>query len=167
MPVVDAAGELVGVVSEADVIRDAVLPDGRVHGIPVHISVDPRPTVVSDVMSTHPVTVGPDTELSVATELLTSTVVKSLPVVERRQIVGMLSRRDIIRVLARQDSVVQAEIDELLRSSGEDWLVEVSDGVAVVEGPLGDAEQELAQVLVCSVPGVIGIHFKPEPRVRR
>ena len=39
MPVVDALGALVGVVSEADVIRDTVLPDQRAHERPVHVVV--------------------------------------------------------------------------------------------------------------------------------
>ena len=56
---------------------------------------------VADVMSTHPVTVDGGTDLAVATELMTSSAIKSLPVVEHGRVVGVISRRDVIRVLAR------------------------------------------------------------------
>jgi len=85
--------------------------------------------------------------------------VSRLPVVDRGRVVGVISRGDIIRLLAREDPRIEAEIDELLRQAGMDWLVEVTDGVAVVEGPADERERELARVLVCTVPGVVGVHF--------
>ena len=46
MPVVDEAGALLGVISEADVIRDTVLPDQRAHERPVHLASGPFGTRV-------------------------------------------------------------------------------------------------------------------------
>ena len=159
LPVLDARGQLVGVVSEADVIRETVLPDPRVRDLPVRLTTTPVLARVADVMSNHPLTVTGGTELATAADLLTSTVVKSLPVVEHGRVVGMLSRRDIIRVLARQDDRIEADLDELIRQDGQDWMVQVADGIVTVEGPATDAEERLAEVLVCSVPGVIGLRF--------
>lgn len=159
MPVIDDHDDIVGVVSEADVIREMVLPDPRAHEVPVQLASPPFHCRVTDVMSHHPLTVSGRTELAQAAELMTSTAVKSLPVVDRGRVVGVISRGDIIRLLAREDPRIEAEIDELLRQTGKDWLVEVTDGVAVVDGPSNKREQELAQVLVSSVAGVIGVHF--------
>ncbi len=161
MPVLDSSGDIVGVVSEADVIREMVVPDQRAHEVPVRLTAPPFHLRVADVMSTHPLTVRSDTELAKAADLMTSTAVKSLPVVDSARVVGVISRRDIIRLLSRQDPRIEAEIDELLRQAGHDWLVEVTDGIAVVEGPANEAQQQLARVLVCAVPGVIGVHFTP------
>ena len=159
MPVVDDLGRLVGVVSEADVIREMVVPDQRAHERPVRLTAPPFRSRVADIMSTHLLTVPSDTDLARAADLMTSTAVKSLPVVDRGQVVGVISRRDIIRLLSREDPRIEAEIDELLRQAGMDWLVEVTDGVAVVEGPADERERELARVLVCTVSGVVGVHF--------
>lgn len=159
MPVVDDSGHLVGVVSEADVIREMVVPDQRAHERPVHLTAPPLHLQVADIMSNLPLTVAGETELAQAAELMTSTVVKSLPVVDHEAVVGVISRRDIIRLLSREDPRIEAEIDELLRQAGLDWLVDVTDGVAVLDGPSNDRERELARALVCTVSGVIGVHF--------
>jgi predicted transcriptional regulator len=159
MPVLDEDRNVVGVISEADVIREMVVPDQRAHAVPVRPTAPPFHSRVADVMSHHPITVTSDTELAKAADLITSTAVKSLPVVDRRQVVGVISRRDIIRLLSREDPRIEADIDELLRQAGEDWLVDVTEGIAVVDGPSDEKQRELARVLVCTVPGVIGVHF--------
>ena len=46
MPVVDGEGRLVGVVSEADVLRGALLPDRRAREIPVHTEGRTTPLLV-------------------------------------------------------------------------------------------------------------------------
>ena len=145
MPVVDARGQIVGVLSEADVIED-VLQEGR------------SPLVV-DVMSRRAVTVSPDDRLHDAADLLVSTGVKCLPVVEGSRVVGVVSRRDIVRILARRDEQIEAEVDELVRVAGHDWLVEVHDGVVTFQGPRTETEQELASVLVRTVPGAHSIQI--------
>jgi CBS domain-containing protein len=160
MPVVDSSGQLIGVVSEADVIREMVVPDPRVHEIPVRLTAAPLHVVVADIMSTHPVTISADTDLAVATELMTSSAIKSLPVLDHGELVGVVSRADVIRVLARPDVRLEAEIDELFRQTGHDWLVDVTDGVAVIDGPEVASEQDLAQALANTVPGVVGIRFR-------
>lgn len=159
MPVLDKAGDVVGVISEADVIREMVVPDQRVRELPVQLTAPPFHSRVADVMSAFALTVSSDTELATAAELITSSAVKSLPVIDRGQLVGVISRRDIIRLLSQSDPRIEAEIDELFRQAGQDWLVEVTDGIAVVEGPTDEGEREMAKVLVCTIPGVIGVHF--------
>jgi hypothetical protein len=79
----------------------------------------------------------------------------------------VISRRDIIRVLSRQDQRIEAEVDELLRQAGQDWLVDVVDGIACVEGPADEKQRELARVLACTVPGVVGVRFASSRRQER
>lgn len=159
MPVVDSAGHLTGMVTEADVIREMVVPDQRAHEIPVRLTAAPIHAVVADIMSSHPVTVSGETDLAVATELMTSAAIKSLPVVDGARIVGVVSRRDVIRVLARPDGRIETDIDELVRQTGRTWQVRVTDGVAVIDGPLTRPEHDLAVALVNTVPGIIGVRF--------
>ena len=167
MPVVDKSGRLLGIVSEADLIREMVVPDQRASELPVRPAGPALRARVTDVMSNHALTVTSDTDLAKAAELMTSTVVKSLPVVDGDVVVGVISRRDIIRLLSRQDQRIEAEVDELLRQAGQDWLVDVVDGIACVEGPADEKQRELARVLVCTVPGVVGVRFASSGRPDR
>jgi CBS domain-containing protein len=167
MPVIDETGHLVGVISEADVIRESVLPDQRVHENPVHMNAASQQLLVADVMSCHPVTVTGDTDLAVAIDLMTTTAVKSLPVLDAGGLVGMVSRRDVIHVLARSDERIEADIDELFRQTGHPWLVQALDGIALIDGPQKQSERELAQALATTVPGVVGVSFAPVRSRRR
>lgn len=160
MPVVDADGHLVGVVSEADVIRDTVLPDPRAHELPVHLTGGPYAARVSDVMSHFPLTVRSDSDLASATELLTGTAVKSLPVVDGGAVVGVISRRDIIAALARRDEMIEADVDELLRQTGLECVVDVEDGVVLLDGPDDEQGRDVARTLAGTVAGVVAVRFR-------
>lgn len=166
MPVLGDRGELVGVISEADVLLEALLPDPRAHDRPVEITSGPAMRRVGEVMNRQVLTVSPRDDIADAADLMVSTAVKSLPVLDGDRVVGMVSRRDLVQVLARQDPQIEAAVDELARSAGYDWTVEVSDGVATIDGPAREDEFAIARVLVASVPGVVGICFparRPSP----
>lgn len=158
LPVVGREGALHGVVSEADLIKDIVAPDRRAHEVPVHERLD-RPARVAEVMSRHAITVHPEDDLADVVELLTSTTVKSVPVVDRGgRLVGMLSRSDIVRVLARADEDLARDVDEVLTSVGlGEWLAEVQDGVVSLTGPDGSADGETAVLVARTVPGVVEV----------
>ena len=158
LPVVTGSGLLCGVVSEADLIRDLLVRDPRAQEIPPSDN-RTKAANVEEIMSGHPVTVRPDTDLVDAVDLLTSSTVKSLPVVDRAgRLAGVLSRSDIVRLLARADQEIEREIDELLRSTGlEDWLVEVTDGSAELVGPEGTTDALVARLLAETVAGVLDV----------
>ena len=155
MPVVDADGRIVGVVSEADLVREAVAQDPRAHMIPSGEPPPESPRTVAEVMSRHPLTVAADTDLADAVDLLTSSAVKSLPVVDdRRRAVGMLSRRDVVHALARADERIEAELDELFRELGVTWSVTVDEGRVTVDGVADANARALAETAAATVSGV-------------
>ena len=158
LPVVDDHQRIVGVISEADVLRDALPEDPW--ATPLHTStLGPYLTRVADVMSYHPVTVMPTTELLVATDLLVETTVKSLPVVEDGIVVGVVSRRDIVAVLARRDGQVAADMRELVGETGTNLAVDVEDGVVSIAGTTSESEREVLRVLAGSVAGAVAVRF--------
>lgn len=161
MPVVDAHGAIVGVVSEADLVRDEILPDPRAHMVPISITDWGPPQRVGDLMSTHPLTVSSGTDLADAVDLMTSTVVKSLPVVDDGRVVGVVSRKDVVHLLARRDDSIRGEVEDLVRSEGVDWTVEVTDGVVHFRGPADRHEQRIAEVLASTVSGVVAVRVGP------
>lgn len=166
MPVVDGHSRIVGVVSEADLVREALPPDPRAHMIPPAEDPHPaRPHMVGEVMNRHPVTVHGDADLADAVELMTSTAVKSLPVVDGRgRVLGMVSRRDVVHLLARDDQRIEREVDELYREAGVDWLVRVDDGTVTVEGPDDRSSRAIATSLAATVAGVTDVRIAPPAR---
>lgn len=85
LPVVDRAGTVVGVVSEADLIRDPL--DGRRTG---------RPRTVGAAMTPDPTVVAPDTDLQQARHLVVDRGFRILPVTEAGRLVGVISRSDLL-----------------------------------------------------------------------
>jgi CBS domain-containing protein len=81
LPVVNADGLLVGLVSEHDLIAK----EGR---------------LVGDIMSRGVVTVGLDTEVEQIQHLLTNQRIRRVPVVEHGRVVGIVSRSDLVRQIA-------------------------------------------------------------------
>ena len=160
MPVVGPDDRIVGVVSEADLISEAVPRDSRAQLSAIIENEDHRLGLVEDVMTRYPMTMHPTSDLAEATHLMTTTAVKSLPVVDSRMhVVGVISRRDIVGTLAHTDEHIEREVDELLRLVGRDWLVDVTDGVVEVSGPASEADERLATTVAHTVAGVVAVHI--------
>ena len=160
MPVLGRRGHLRGVVSEADLIRELVPADPRAHELPTEGQWHDRPRVVADVMSAHAVTVNPETDLARGVELITTTTVKSVPVVDHEnRVVGMLSRSDVVRVLARGDDDLARDVDAMLASLGlADWVADVTDGIVELTGPDNSPDRDVAHLVAGTVPGVLEVN---------
>jgi len=156
LPVLDEKGRLCGVVSEADLIRDAFAPDARGHAF-LHEGPDQaRARTVEEVMTPHAITVHESNDIADVAELMTSTGVKCLPVVDDdRRLVGVVSRSDLVKVRARRDDVIEREVDARLVAMGHgDWLVEVTEGDVEIDGPSTDIDRSIARVTASTIPGV-------------
>jgi CBS domain-containing protein len=93
LPVVDEGFGLLGIISEADVIAQLATPrHASGHG-----------PLVRDVMTLRVLSVSADEEVSRVVELMSGTILKSLPVLLHDRVVGMVSRRDIVRAIAHGD----------------------------------------------------------------
>ncbi|HUY61037.1 MAG TPA: CBS domain-containing protein [Candidatus Dormibacteraeota bacterium] len=86
MPVVDAHHEVVGVVSEVDIIAR-------------------RGRLVSDIMSAEPRTIDEDASLSEAAAILFQERIRRLPVVRHGKLVGLVARTDLVNFFARREWV--------------------------------------------------------------
>jgi CBS domain-containing protein len=159
MPVVDATGVLAGIVSEADLVRDAAPLDDRVPMAVVRATADTPPRRVADVMSHLVVSVDADDRLDAVIDLMWSTMVKSLPVTTGGRVTGMISRSDVIHLLAGRDDRIRAEVRELVHAERPDWQVEVRDGIVTVIGPADPLEHGLADLLAGTVRGVIAVRI--------
>lgn len=81
MPVLDKMGNLVGLVSEFDIIAKS----GQ---------------TVADIMTRSVISVSPHTALEEAAHILTGERIRRLPVMEEGRLIGVISRSDIVRRIA-------------------------------------------------------------------
>ncbi len=97
LPVVGDQERLCGIVSEADLIRDAVA-DPRAQERPVEVHPMGPQRTVEDVYTRAPVTVRPEDDVATAVDLMSAKGFKSLPVVDdQHRVVGIVSRSDVVR----------------------------------------------------------------------
>ena len=101
-----------------------------------------------------------DTDVAEVTKLMTTTGVKSLPVVDaRRRVVGVISRRDIVRMMSRSDAEIEQELSTLFSGLDYDWQVEVDEGHVRIIGPLEAHHRSLALAAASTVPGVVKVQI--------
>src|SRR3954452_19282025 len=104
-------------------------------------------------------------DVAEAADLMTSTGVKSLPVVDDGpRLVGVLSRRDIVHALARLDADVERDVNALFESLGTSWLATADEGSSVITGPVGQKERALARAAASTVAGVVQVRFPEEKK---
>jgi CBS domain-containing protein len=157
VPVVDN-GELVGIVSEADLVRLESSPDPRAHALRWPPPVGTTPHLVGEVMTREVLALPPDADAADAARLMLDHGVKSIPVVLGRRVVGIVTRRDLLAVLARTDHAIRAEVERLLAEElGGHRRVEVTDGVVTLSGFNTGRETDLAGLLARTVPGVVEV----------
>lgn len=114
-PVVDDQGRVVGVVSQADMLdKEAELATGRgpLAGVLRFGDHEKASGVTAaELMTSPPVTAGPDTPLAEAARLMRDHQVKRLPVINATgRLVGIVSRADVLSVFDRTDSAIAHEI---------------------------------------------------------
>lgn len=144
-PVLGDHGELVGMVSEIDLLCGAFAPG------------DSAPRTVEGVMSRQVSTVEDTTDARVLTDLMIAKRIKSVPVLRDERVVGMVSRRDLMALLARSDEELREAVLAALRErypSGASWDVVVRDGEIDLRGPEGQGPEHVADLLERTVPGV-------------
>jgi CBS domain-containing protein len=149
LPVVGPADELIGIVSEADLLAQATTDES-----------DGAARYAGEVMTRMVTWVAVDADLDEVIELMATTLIKSFPVLDHGRVVGVISRSDVIHMLAHRDQRLRAEVVDLLYSESPDWYVEVADGVVTVTGPADEHERRLATVLAGSVTGVQGVRVR-------
>ncbi len=170
VPVVDIAGQLVGIVSEADLLLKEAdwRPDGK-----LHLPEGPQRRqqlakalgqIAADLMTTPVVTIEPGGSLAAAARLMHHKAVKHLPVVNvDGRLLGIVSRGDILNVYLRPDAGIKREVveDLILRTL---WLdprpveVSVRDGVVTLSGKVDrHSDIPILARMVAAIEGVVGV----------
>ena len=181
LPVVDAAGRLIGMVTEGDLLRrsefgtqkkrarwlELLFGSGasasdyvRAHGRRVH-----------EVMSESPVAIAETATATEIVDLMEKHRIKRLPVVRDDIVVGIVSRADLIRGLAEQRMRMTPQSDAAIRASvlaqlrAQNWApvgliaIHVDHGEVHLNGAiLDERERDAIRVLAENTPGVTKVH---------
>lgn len=153
-PVLNEKGEVIGVVSESDLLNKLALGGGEdqmpgmITGILRHKQLEKaRAITAGDLMTAPPVTVSPDDTVEHAARLMYLRGVKRLPVVDANgKLAGIVSRADVLSIYGRPDAEIEEEIrtgvlsTESAANPGA-FDVSVSEGVATLTGRPQTCEQ--------------------------
>jgi CBS-domain-containing membrane protein len=180
VPVVGERGELVGIVSEGDLMRRAETHTERRRAWWLEAFV--RSTTraddyvhanaqkVTDIMTRNVVTATPDTPLGEIAALLERHHIKRAPIVRDGKVIGIVSRANLIQALASirkttstatptEDSAIRENV--LARLKNEPWVklwllnVTVHEGVVELWGVVDTAaEKKAVRVVAEATPGV-------------
>jgi CBS domain-containing protein len=181
LPVVDASGKLVGIVTEGDFLRrgeigtqrrrpkwlEFLVGPGRLADEYVHAA----GRKVGEIMTPDPYCVSEDDALETVVELMERRRVKRLPVMRGGQMVGIISRANLMHALASlareapapagDDSATR---DRILTALGKQpWAlgvnVVVKNGVAELWGTILDERERQAFIVATeNVAGVKNVH---------
>ena len=169
-PVVDG-GRLVGVVSEADLVR-AFTPETNRGSLPTPLLFllvrgIPRPearySTVGEVMTTEVVTIGPDDSIWEAARRIDRHGVRRLPVVDAQNyVVGVLARSDLVRAMTRSDDDLVSDVQTAVSVVGEETLsdlkIEAFKGEVRVSGTADrKSTHDIALRAASRVPGVLSV----------
>jgi CBS domain-containing protein len=164
VPVVDERGRLVGIVSEADLLKVDPPPGNGVRfgAPPTRQGLPPR--MAREVMTQAVYTMPENADAAAAARLLLRHGLKSVPVVDGDRVVGIVARRDLLRLVARSDQDIRADLERRLKeevSALQRLGIEVGDGVVTFRGAVGALARELPEVLARTVPGVTEVRWEP------
>lgn len=163
LPVVDGDGELVGIVTEADLLRDRVRHDAR-STMGEELATIP-PARVDEVMTTDVLTVTPTADVADVVARMHLLGIRAMPVVRAGGgLIGMVSRRDVLSTFTRADAAIAADVRHRLdRYAGPGrWEVAVDAGQVTLRDLLSDPEEEHpASVLAGAVRGVLHVRVLP------
>ncbi len=182
VPIVDDEGELLGIVSEGDLMRRAETGTGRhrpwwlamLTGRDIRALdyAKEHSRRITDVMTSKVVTATPDTPLRDIATLLEKNGIKRVPIVKDGKMVGIVSRANLLQALASSripqdvdvgDSAIRESLVARLQAAS--WVnaalinVIVQDGMADLWGIVDtEAEKKAVRVAAEITPGVRGIN---------
>ncbi|EOD69604.1 HPP family protein [Amycolatopsis vancoresmycina] len=155
LPVVDDDDRLVGIVTEADLIRGRIPADPRYVREPVEATAG---KTVGDLMTTPVTAMSTGTDVADLCQALVDARIRAMPIVDGSAVVGIVTRGDVVRVLARDDVEIARDVQHRLEVYGGSgrWHVDVHDGfVHITDQFDDDSDRHVAQVLALAVPGVV------------
>ncbi|HWT10826.1 MAG TPA: CBS domain-containing protein [Roseomonas sp.] len=186
VPVVDGAGKVLGIVTEADLVRRLAGEEDRPTSWFGALFADPASqaerfarthgVTAKDLMTEKVVAVAPDTTAAHIAHMMEEQKIRRVVVLEGETLKGIVSRADLLRALVTPAHEEAELSDERVRRAvmaamkKEPWtdtfytMVEVKDGVVTFHGfRRSDTVQKALRVLAENVPGVKSVVDDTQP----
>ena len=181
LPVVDAEGNVIGVISEADILFKEVGAEGP-QGVLAWLLEPGGPAklearTAEEAMTAPARTIGPERTVAEAAKRMLEEAVNRFPVVdEDGRLIGIVTRADLVRAFVRSDEAIAREIreDVILRTL---WIapdaldISVDKGAVRIGGSVeSKTDAELIEAFARRVPGTVSVesHMSwPEENGRR
>ena len=170
LPVLDADGLLVGIITEADFLAreaDRSETSGRRRLLDaLYDEGEPAPddNTVGAAMTAHPTVIYQDASLTEAARVMVAHGVKRLPVVDDEgKLLGVISRADVVNAFTRPDDVIEEEIRQdvlkrVLFVDPDTIEVSVDEGVVSLSGTLPSrSDVRLLNELTRRLDGVVRV----------
>src|SRR5262249_2064309 len=143
LPVVNAEGEVLGVISEADVLVKEARTAPRRPGLLAWLidPADPRAQlklearVAGEAMSMPAITIAPYASAAAAAGGRLEQGINRLPVVKNGRLVGIVTRADLVRAFARSDAEVISDVRNQV-----EYLLALADDFSQVDVCLRDGD---------------------------
>ena len=182
LPVIDDKGNLVGIVSEGDLLHRAEAGTERHRSWWLQLFtaeerlateyVKAHARKVLDVMTRDVITAGPNTPLHEIAALLEQNSIKRVPIVKDGQLIGIVSRANLIQAVASaregaeiplSDAAIRDRLLAHLKAQpwADTWLlnVTVNGGIVDLWGVTrSDVERKAIRVAAQSIPGVSAVN---------
>jgi CBS domain-containing protein len=171
VPVIGERLEVIGVVSEADIVAKEAGPDPQDRRLVAWLlgdrHVDEKKLAArtaAEAMTSPAVTIEAGSNVPVAARLMTDHGIKRLPVVDADgALIGIVTRTDLVRAFARTDREIEREIREVVVRTL--WIEEPGLNLRVERGEVRlsgkierRADAELLASFAARVPGVVAVH---------
>ena len=168
LPVVGVRGELLGMLTEGDLLRRAEIGTEKVRAHWLEFLLGPgkladeythaHSQVVGDVMSNQVIHAEPGASLQTLAALMQSKHIKRIPIVEKDRLIGVVGRTDLLRAISNAHATVSGapcpDSDIKFRLWGElkgtQWApcnsitISVSNGVVTLGGMITDGRERSA-----------------------
>jgi len=162
VPVLDEQGLVVGVVSEADLLRPRERGHTALPQVRGRIG-EPGASTAAHLMTSPAITIHPDDPLTAAARRMDEDRLRLLPVVDiDGHLMGVISRRNLLSVFLRKDEEIAGEVRAVLRNvllvPRGSVTVSVRDGVVTLAGHVdGEGTRRAAVELAGDVYAVMDV----------
>jgi CBS domain-containing protein len=173
LPVVDDAGQVIGVISEGDLLAKEQRP-GAVRHRPLarlfgesaetrRLMAKAEASTAGEAMTSPAITIEASKPIDTAATMMIQRKINRLPVTDGGKLVGIVTRSDVVGTFARSDEVLADVIrDEVLHQAL--WLdpaafeVTVTNGMATIHGEVERrSTATILEHMVRMVPGIVSV----------
>ena len=167
VPVVDANGQILGIVSEGDLMRRSETGTDRHPSWWLSLVASPEERAINyikshggharDIMTSDLFSIGPDAPLEEVAKTLEKHRIKRLPVLRNDRLIGIVSRADLLQGLVAFQAGNGTSADDVALKAAVEAILSEADIRREFVSVVVSGEKKAVSIAVENVPGVKGV----------